>query len=429
MTQDTSPAREAERSTIGAAMLNSTVIDDVAEIITPQDMGDARHELIWAAVLDLHGEGVAPDIVSVSDRLGSDLTRCGGHAYLAELSMIATASASATHHAAIVAREATRRRVRRAAAQLAQDADNPEADPLDVINAARVTLDGLTAADDGGIATGADVFDAIESLEQPPGMPTPWPSMTKVIAGWKASELYIFGARPATGKTIVAQAVALDMARRGKHAYLASLEMSRDEMYLRMLSAVGSVDMGRIQSRSLTNDDHERLSRAATHIAGLPLSLDDRASLSVAQIRAEAKRIQRREELGVIVVDYLGLIRPADKRQDRRVQVDQISRDLKLLAKDLKVPVVAMSQLNRGSAGGGGPERKPMLSDLRESGAQEQDAGVVVLLHRDVADPVRSTELGMYIAKNRHGQTRPLTFDFQGHHSRITEPNQQGDHA
>ena len=418
---DSTPAREAERATIGAALLDHRVVDDIAEVVQPSDFGDARHELIWQAILDLHGRNVAPDIVSVADALGSDLSRCGGHAYVAELGTVAATASSGTYHAEIVHREATRRRIRQSAARLAQEADNPESDPLEVINQARTALDNLTAGDDGGVATGADVFGAIESLDAPPGMPTPWPSLTKVIAGWKPSELYIFGSRPAVGKSILAQSVALDMARRGKHAYFASLEMSRDELYLRLLSAVGNVDMGRIQSRRLTNDDHEKLAQAAAHIAGLPLSLDDRANLSVAQIRAEAKRIQRREELGVIVVDYLGLIRPSDRKQDRRVQVDQISRDLKLLAKDLRVPVVAMSQLNRGSAGGAGPERRPMLSDLRESGAQEQDAGVVILLHRDNSDPVKATELGMFVAKNRHGETRPLTLNFLGHYSRAED--------
>lgn len=423
---DTTPAREAEKSTIGAAFLNASAVDEIAEHISPQDMGDARHELIWQAVLGLHADGVAPDIVSVADRLGNDLSRCGGHAYLAELSQAAATSSSGTFHAAIVAKEATRRRVKVAAVRLAQDADNPEADPLEVINAARTTLDNLTAGDHTGLATGGAVYDAIEALDSPPGMPTPWPSLTRVIAGWKASELYVVGARPAVGKTLVGQSIALDCARRGKHALLCSLEMSYQEMYLRLMSAVGSIDMGRIQSRRMTNADHEAMSKAAAHIAGLPLSIDDRASLSVAQIRAEAKRIQRREELGVIVVDYLGLIRPSDRKQDRRVQVDQISRDLKLLAKDLRVPVVAMSQLNRGSAGGAGPERRPMLSDLRESGAQEQDAGVVILLHRDNSDPVKATELGMFVAKNRHGETKPLTLNFLGHFSRIEDYPQEG---
>lgn len=242
------------------------------------------------------------------------------------------------------------------------------------------------------------------------------------MSGLKPGGLYIVGARPAVGKSTVAASFWLDCARRaGLTALLFSLEMTRTELYHRLLASVGEVDMGRLQHRTLRTDDYDRVSKAAAHIAGLPLVVDDRPDLSVAQIRARVRAVRRRRQVGVVIVDYLGLLRPPRDapRNDRRVQVDMLSRGLKMLAKDLGVPVVVLAQLNRGPEGRA--SKAPVLSDLRESGAIEQDADVVMLLHRDPDDESMGTDLHVIVGKNRHGPQGRVTLNFRGQWSRIDD--------
>ena len=409
----------AEDAVIGSILTSPTALIEAADHLVPADFYQPRNELIFAAAMALTAQGQAVDPLTVGDLLTEQgsMARVGMPYLLDKANGIATAT-NVAYHAAIVRDAATARRARSVLGQAIHDVDQGR-DVLDVLNGVRVHLDALATDQDADVPNEKAVYAAIDALDDPPGDPTPWPSLTEALAGWKPGVLYICGARPAVGKSIIGANATLDMARRHKASVLFSLEMSRHELYHRMLSSTGRVQMDRMQHRRLDRKDRESLARAAEHIAGLQLVVDDRSSLSVAQMRAKVKATQRKQPVGLVVVDYLQLVRPADSRADRRVQVDQVSRDLKVLAKDLQVPVLALTQLNRG------PEQRmdktPHMSDLRESGGQEQDADVVMLLHRDWATPESASDLHVIVGKNRHGPQARFTLAFQGHYSTATE--------
>ena len=424
---DTNPTIEKhERYVVGAALARADLIDDIRDVIEPGDFRDARLEAVFAAACSLHDANAPVDAVSVADALTrtGDLARVGGMSSLHDLVSEAAVPASAAWHAQRVRDAAVRRAVWAAGTRLrevaaAEVATQDEA--LAVVDAARDELDKVAVRDDDDVGHEQAVWQSLDALKEPPGTPTPWQPLTKALSGWKPGALYLVGARPATGKSIVGVQAAVDMARRHKAAVLFSLEMTKTEVYHRMLTASAEVDMGRLQNRTLTADDEDALRKAAADIAALPLVVVDKPSVSVAQVRAKVRSEQRRRDVGLVVVDYLGLLAPPANvgRQDRRVQVDAISRSLKALAMELRVPVLAMAQLNRASTARA--DGMPSLADLRESGGQEQDADVVMLLHRDTTDEVTASSLHMLVAKNRHGPITRMEFSFRGHYSRIDE--------
>lgn len=404
-----------EQHVLGSMLLSRAAIDDVTAILTGPDFADPRHEVIYDAAARLDGlVGPLPvhDALTAAG-LSSDL------AYLHDLAALVVSPASAGYHAQQVKADSIRRRVKTVGERIAGMADAE--DPLEAVNAARAALDG--AVDDNGeiVTNEVAVYEALDSLDAPIGMKTPWHTLDEIIAGWSPGMLYVVGARPGVGKTVFGVSVLLDVARRGQTAVMVSLEMPRNELYLRMLSNVGSVLGERILHRSTRGDDDERLASAAAHVSGLPIIVDDRSALTLAQIRARVRGIQRTRDVGVVVVDYLGLVKPpADApKNDRRVQVDAIAQGLKNLARDIGVPIVALAQLNRGIEGRG--EKVPTLSDLRESGGIEAAADCVLLMHRDFA--AAPTDLVIVAAKNRHGAQSRFRLDFRGEFSRIEDPH------
>lgn len=435
MSEENLPPQDvaAERMVLGGMLMSRAVIDDVDEVLDGADYYHPAHEAIHDAILALHRAGTPADTVTVADELTKrgSLDRVGGTSYLFQLAGNVPTASNAAYYADIVAKRAVLRRLAAAGERIAAmgrgdlDADDPVDD---ILNAARAEVDAVTAPQPE-IDESGDVYDALASLEEPPGIPTPWPSLTEAIAGFRPGAVYVVGARPSVGKTVIGASVALDVARRGKRAVMVSLEMPKNELYLRMLSAVGSVSGSRLNRADesgrrvwLTDEDHKHLAEAAAHIAGLPLTVDDRSKLTVAQIRAKVHRIMRREDVGVVVVDYVGMVKPGRDaaRQPRYLQIDGICDDLKAMAKDFKVPVILLAQLNRGIEGR--TDKAPTLADLRESGGLEQYADVALLLHRDIlgldGDP---SDLQIVIPKNRHGAPGVLRLDFVGHYSRIED--------
>lgn len=410
---------EAERQVLGAILTSPAALDDVAGLITGADFLDARHGAIFDAAHALASSGQPHDPAAVADKLGADRNRVGGVVALLDLTNRLVTASNAEHHARTVREDSLRRRVRSVANELVAYADQQDGtSALDLLNVARTRLDEMASDDVAEVPNEVAVWQAIKALDAPRGLPTPWRDLTHALGGWRPGALYVIGARTSVGKSVVALNAVLDMARRGKRALLFSLEMSRDEVYHRMLSNVGRVDGMRIQRNELSRENREALNEAARQIEHLPIVVDDRANLSVAQIRARVKSEQRKGEVGLVIVDYLGKVRPpaGTPKNDRRVQVDAIAWGHKELAREMNVPVVAMSQLNRGIESRA--DKMPMLSDLRESGGQEQDADVVILLHRALTehqgDP---SDLHMWVAKNRHGIQPSLTLNFRGHYS------------
>jgi len=413
---------QAERAVIGAMLLDSAAIDDATRILTAADFTDARHGEVFETISRLATAGGPHDVVAVTAALGARATRLDAPASLWGLVNGVVSTSSTDYYAGLVRDGSMRRTVAHVATEIAAGVEGDDTSALEVVNAARAKLDALVTDDDADTPNEAAVYKALESLDNPPGMPTPWGGLTRILAGWKPQAFYIVGARTSVGKSVIALNATLDMARRGKTAVMFSLEMSRDEVYLRMLSNVAGVDGSRIQHRELTDDHWQKLAKAAEHISSLPIVIDDRTGLSIAQIRSKVRTLQRTRDVGLVVVDYLGKVRPPSDtmRQDRRIQVDAIAWGHKEISRELNVPVVAMSQLNRNIEGRA--EKMPTLSDLRESGGQEQDADVVILMHRAISeqhgDP---SELHLHVAKNRHGACASMRMIFRGHYSRADE--------
>lgn len=407
-----------ERIVLGSLMLDGSLVDETAAILTGREFADPRHERIYGAIRSLADKNSPTDAVAVADSLGSDLKRMGGHTYLHECVTAVSVASSCAYYAERVREAHYLRTVKAAGVTLANLGDLSDASPLEVVNAAREQLDALVV-DDAETSLEQDVFAAIESLDEPLGPPTPWRDLNRAIGGWSKGMLHVIGARPGVGKTVLGVGIALDMARRDEHALFVSLEMPKRELLLRMCSSVGSIDGGKILHRKLADADWKAMSAASSHIARLPLDITDRSGMSLAQIRAKARGIQRRTRLGIIVVDYLGIIAPPPNapRNDRRVQVDFISQGLKDLARDLDVPVVALAQLNRGIEGRAA--KIPTLADLRESGGIEAAADFVLLAHRDRIESPRNLRIA--VEKNRHGGECVFELTFEGEFSRAVD--------
>lgn len=410
---------EHEQQLLGAMLTSAAAIDDAAHV-QPGDFESPRHEAIFDAIQAQTGEGQPVDAISIAERLATGDVKVPA-SYLLELTGGLVTATSAAWHADRVRAASMRRAVRAVGVRL-EALSAADGDPLEVVNAARAELDAVTeAADTGEESHESAIYAAIDSLDAPIGLKTPWRRLSDTISGWAPGALYIAGARPGGGKTVVAIGAALDCAYRGKTPVVFSLEMPKNELYLRMLSAVGTVDGETIQHRATTMADTEKLAQAAKTIAERQMVVDDRSAISLAQIRAKVRRTQRDREVGLVIVDYLGLVKPPPDapRNDRRVQVDAIAQGLKNLARDLRVPVLALAQLNRGIESRA--DKAPGMADLRESGGIEAAADVVILLHRDVVDAPERLEVT--IPKNRHGPQARFDLDFQGAYSRAVDPD------
>jgi len=244
-------------------------------------------------------------------------------------------------------------------------------------------------------------------------VPTPWADLNHIIGGWRPGGLYIMGARPGVGKTLMGVNAAVGLAAHG-HVALNSLEMGRREVHERILSAQASIDMGRITRHKLTEDDWGKIAHYRPSLQGLPLSIDDRSTVGVTDIKSHARSVARRGHLAGIVVDYLQLMStPRGDKRPRHEVIGEISRGLKILAKELDVPIIALSQLNRASTQG---DRRPTMADLPESGSLEQDSDVVLLLHVEEDDP---STMHVGVPKNRQGATGAFELVRNGHYARL----------
>lgn len=412
---------EAERAVIGAALTSNFIIDELADIITAQDFYQPRHEAAWEAILAVHTRGDRPDALMVAREMG----KAADTPYLNEMTSVDAlpALSQAPSYARLVRDAALVRRILAATSDIrfkvdeATDAEGAVEDTRRILDEALSSTKRTETGEDA--STLAD--RTIDELESPddPGVDTGWSDLDLMVNGMRPGQLIVVGARPSVGKSVIAANVAAAACRTGVGVHFASLEMTKSEVMRRMFSAHGTVDLSRLMNKQLTASDWEKLAQKVSDIRSWPLHVDATESQSLAQIRARAKRTARRHPLGLIVVDYLQLMAPRDRRSPREQQVGEMSEGLKSLAKELAVPIMALAQLNRGPADRA--DKRPQMSDLRESGRIEADADHVWLLHRqDLVDPKSMTgELEVIVAKNRNGvsgQTARLAF--QGHYSR-----------
>lgn len=410
---------EAERSVLGAMLLSREVIREITDAVQGQDFYRPAHELIFDAILDLDGRGEPADAVTVGAALlaSGDLERAGGPAYLHELAYACPTASAGAHYAGIVAGHAARRRLVQIAGSLRQRAEEG-GDLATLTEEAASAMETIATGNSANIRPVADTIDAtLDSLDEAVTyVESPWENVNHLIQGWRPGALYVIAARPSVGKTVAGFQAALSLANKGPVAFT-SLEMDHAELELRMVAQEAKVDMGRITAKKLTNADWERVAAARERWARLPLFIDPSRDASLAQAARHAWSVKRKHGLAALVVDYIGLLEHPDRRKSEYEAVTEHSRRLKLLAKELGVPVIILAQLNRGSEHREG--KVPQLSDLRSSGAIEQDADVVILLHRNLMESPHEADL--IVAKNRHGITGTAQMDFIGHHSMMRD--------
>ena len=427
----------AEQCVLGAMMMSKDAIADVVEVLRGTDFYRPAHEQIYDAVIDLYGRGEPADAVTVSAELGKrgELMRVGGAPYLHDLLASVPVAANAGFYAEIVREKSILRRLVDASIRIGQMSYAAEGDVTDIVDRAQAEVYAVTdrrASEDYKplselMQPTLDEMEAISSRgDKLAGVPTGFAELDELTNGMHPGQMIILAARPGAGKSTLA----LDLARsasirNGLASVIFSLEMSQIEITMRLLSAEASIPLSHIRGGRMSDDDWSRVATKMGQVSEAPLYIDDSPNLTMMEIRAKARRLKQRHDLKLVVIDYIQLMTSGKKVESRQLEVSEFSRQLKLLAKELEVPVVALSQLNRG------PEqrtdKKPMLSDLRESGSLEQDADMVVLLSRpDLYDKEsdRAGEADFDVAKHRNGPTKSITVAFQGHYSRFTDMQQ-----
>lgn len=424
----------AEQSALGGMLLSKDAVADVIETVRGVDFYLPKHEIIYDAVLALYSHGEPTDVITVTDQLSKDglLSRAGGAEYLHTLTSLVPTAANAGFYATIVAEKAVLRRLVEAGTRIVQMGYGSEGEVVDLVNNAQAEIYNVT----GGVQTedyvplSDAVSTAIDEIEAAKGrdgsmtgVPTGFAELDALTNGLHPGQLILIAARPALGKSTLA----LDFARAAaiKHnqaAVFFSLEMGRSEIAMRLMSAEASVPLQNMRKGTVDNRDWTTIAQVRGRINDAPLFIDDSPNMTLVEIRAKARRLKQTNDLKLIVIDYLQLMTSGKRVESRQQEVSEFSRALKLLAKELKVPVIALSQLNRG------PEqradKKPAVSDLRESGSLEQDADMVILLHREAAyekDNPRAGEADLIVAKHRNGPTATVTVGFHGHFSRFAD--------
>ena len=422
----------AEQSVLGGMLLSKDAIADVVESLRASDFYKPAHETIYEAILSLYGHGSPADAITVADELKKrgELTRVGGAAYIHTLIASVPTAANAQYYAEIVKEHAIMRRLIEAGTKIAQlgYANETEVDTL--VDQAQAEIYAVTdgnAKEDYVSFSEAleETINEIDANSNRPdgvyGVPTDFIEFDELTGGLHGGQMIVIAARPGVGKSTLA----LDIARSAAiHHQMTtvffSLEMSRTELAMRILSAEGKISMGRLKKGDLDTEGWTNLATLQGRIDSAPLFIDDSPNMTLMEIRAKCRRLKQRNDLKLVVLDYLQLMSSGKKVESRQQEVSEFSRSLKLLAKELDVPVIALSQLNRGSEQR--TDKRPMVSDLRESGSIEQDADMVILLHREDMynpDSERVGEADMIIAKHRGGPTRTIPLAFSGKYSRF----------
>jgi len=418
---------DAEVSLIGAILIDEEVLANVSETIKPHDFYDKRHATIYDAMLRLYEHHKPVDLLTLTDELQrkDELELVGGSAYLSELTNMVPTAAHAEAYADIVRQKAVRRRLIKASTDIAKLGYDDDTNTQELLEQAEAEL---FAVSDQSVKQDlvsleqilTESFDRMEELHRDKGklrgIRTGWKDLDNLTAGLQRSDLLILAARPAMGKTTLVTNLAYNVATKADQAVLFfSLEMSKEQLVDRMLAEAAQVDAWNIRTGNLSDDDFEKLSHAMGEMAEAPIYIDDTPGLTVLEMRTKARRLAHTRPLGLIIVDYLQLMQASGRRNDgNRVQeVSEISRGLKLVARELDVPLIALSQLSR-SVESRTPQI-PMLSDLRESGSIEQDADIVMFIYReDVYNPDTDREniTDLIIAKHRNGPTGKIELYF-----------------
>ena len=426
---------DAEVSVLGSMLLSRNAVADVSEVVGPDDFYRGAHRTIFEAARDLYNRGEPLDTVTLADELDrrGTLEDVGGVVALTDIVHKVPTSANALYYARIVSEQALRRRLIDAGTEITKLGYQPEHGVTEAVDAAEQVIFDVAQR---GRSTDIQAikpllhesFELLERLSENKtgitGLPTGFVDFDDLTAGLQPGNLVIVAARPAMGKsTLVTNMAAHVTVETRVPVAMFSLEMSASEVVMRLLSAESRVALEKLRTGRLEDPDWAKLSQAMGRLAEAPLYIDDTAGVNLMDIRSKCRRIKQKSGLSLIIIDYLQLMQSHRARVENRVQeVSEISRGLKILAKELDVPVIALSQLSRKPEDRARDDRRPQLADLRESGSIEQDADLVAFIYRDeVYDPDTAAkgEAELIVAKHRNGPLRTIRLSFLGHHSRF----------
>lgn len=411
----------AERAVLGACLLNDNAVYSAMEFVSPRDFYKKEHQTIFQTMLDLNREGKACDLVTVSERLARDgqLELVGGPVYLAMLTNEVPSAANAEHYSQLVADKATQRQLIAAAEKVVEDGYQGHKDAVELLGDAAAVIDKVSEQKlSGGVQEAASVMeqefnklDDIRAHDGITGIPT-FRDLDKYLSGLQKGDLIILAARPGCGKTSMAVNIAASAAMKDdKSCIVFSLEMPSGQLAQRTLCSFARIDQRKWRGGTLNQSERELLHGELQKFQKKHLYFDDSSSITIPEMRAKCRRIKSEVGLDLVVVDYLQLVRSASRVESRQLEIAEISRSLKALAKEMEVPVLALSQLSRMSEQS--KDSAPLLSHLRESGAIEQDADVVIFINnkRSAADDGEESSsaagqiVEVIVAKNRNGPT------------------------
>jgi replicative DNA helicase len=415
---------DAEQAVLGAIFLDPEVIHRVIDLLRPDDFYQEPHRLIYEAMLALNDAGAPLDIITVTEELKrrGNLDRAGGASYVVALADAVPSPAHVEHYARLVAEKALLRTLIQAATRIRDMGYEYGSDPRQLLGEAERMIMELAQERGGSTFTPlAQILEQalrhIEEVYQARGemlgLPTGFIDVDRLLSGLWPQDLIILAARPSMGKTSLALSIALNVAKRGIPVGFFSLEMSKEQLVQRLLTAEAKVDYRRVRTADLEEEDWQKLSEAAARIAQAAIFIDDTPGLSVREMRARARRLQAEHGLGLLVIDYLQLMQSHRRVENRQQEIADISRSLKGLAKELNIPVLALSQLSR--AVEQRQDKRPVMSDLRESGALEQDADVIMFIYREEYYRPETEKKGIaevIVAKQRNGPVGTVELAF-----------------
>lgn len=429
---------EAEQSVLGGLLLDASAWDSVADVVRADDFYRPDHKLIFEAVGHLASQGKPCDVVTVSEQLerGARLGDAGGRAYLGTLARDTPSAVNVRFYAEIVRERSLLRQLSQAGNEIAASVFRNEGETArDLVDRAESRVFEIAEKGSRGRFEGAvsvqtlmpGLIDQIDEWHANPGglrgLPTGFDDFDRKTGGLRPGDLVVVAGRPSMGKTTFAVNMAEYAALKGDvraSVAIFSMEMPAEQLMTRMLSSIGRVSLSHIRSGQISDEDWPRISGAAGQLSEARIFIDETPGLTPTELRARSRRVKREYGLNLIVVDYLQLMQVPGNKENRATEIAEISRSLKALAKEIGCPVIALSQLNRGVEQR--TDKKPVMSDLRESGAIEQDADMILLIYREEVYDKNTTKKGMAeidLAKHRNGETGMFVLSFQGQYSRF----------
>ncbi len=422
---------DAEQAVLGACLLDQEALYKVMAIVEPADFYRASHQTIFRAIIRVSERGGPVDLLTVVDELDreGELEKVGGAGYIATLTNMVPATVNADWYAHIVREKAILRQVIAIANRLAEMGYEEAESSEELVAQAEQQLLEITGrrSDRAFVAVREVLLQAFAQLERfsgqegLAGVPTGYADLDRMTAGLQPGDLVLLAARPSMGKTSLALGIAQHVAcKMNMPVGIFSMEMPREQLVKRLLCAEAMIDSRKLRTGPLTEEDWQRLTRTAGYLARAPLFIDDTPSLTVRELRVKAKRLQAEHGLGLLVIDYLQLMQATRRAENRQQEMTEISRSLKALAKELNVPIVALSQLSR--AVEQRHDKRPIMSDLRESGALEQDADVIIFIYRDeyyYPDTENRGVAEIIVAKQRNGPVGTVELGFLKEYARF----------